>query len=108
MLEGQTKLASKDEAKMVERFLKVTGTSSTRTHTPTSRPAPLSSSLSITAQLKAAIMLLTMFSCPHISASLAALIVPLIGENKGGWLALIVNSEQSRAVHVSEPLAREK
>lgn len=27
-------------------------------------------------------MLLTMFSCPHISASLAALIVPLIGENK--------------------------
>lgn len=52
-------------------------------HTPPpSCLPPLSSSLSITAQLKEAIMLLTMFSCPHISASLAALIVPLIGENK--------------------------
>lgn len=39
--------------------------------------------LSISAQLKAAIMLLTMFSCPHISASLAALIVQPIRENKG-------------------------
>lgn len=45
-------------------------------------PLPLSPSLSIIAPLKEAIMLLTMFSCPYISASLAALIVPLIGENK--------------------------
>lgn len=78
MFQGQTTLAS--QAKTVSAEI-CQGHGRVLCTPAASRLAPLS--LSISAQLKAAIMLLAMFSCPRISASLAALIVQLNGENKG-------------------------
>lgn len=76
MFQGETIFASEAKIVSAEIF-------EGHWHTPSLLPGPSFFPLSISAQLKAAIMLLTMFSRPRISASLAALIVQLVGENKG-------------------------